>query len=275
MERPIARVEHPNRQAPLGALHRHETVVGRDDYAATTPFLSLSEDWFSAPAGFPTHPHRGMQTVTFVIDGALAHRDHTGGNSVLRAGDVQWMTAGRGVLHSELPYRDETVHTLQLWLNLPARLKMIAARYVNQRRNEAPVRRLDGVEVRVYAGSSGAVSHPHGSDWPLTLLDIASTAPCAFAQDLAAADRGFLYMLDGTARIGADRRAVPAGAVAWFDPAAEADVLPVAAAAPFRALLFASPPIDEPVAAGGPFVMNTEAEIRQAFDDYHAGRFGA
>jgi quercetin 2,3-dioxygenase len=275
MERPIARVEHPARRGSAEALHRHDTVIGHDDYAATTPFLSLSEDWFSAPAGFPTHPHRGMQTVTFVVDGALAHRDHTGGASVLRAGDVQWMTAGRGVLHSELPHRDEQAHTLQLWLNLPARLKMIPARYVDQRRAAVPVRRLDGVAVHVYGGASGPVSHPHGSDWPLTLLDIAAGGACAFAQEIAAADRGFVYMLAGSARIGADRRAVAAGAVAWFDPAAANDALPIEADAPFRALLFAAPPIDEPVAAGGPFVMNTEAEIEQAFADYHGGRFGA
>jgi redox-sensitive bicupin YhaK (pirin superfamily) len=273
MERPIARVESPARRGTADALHRHETVIGHDDYAATTPFLSLSEDWFSAPAGFPTHPHRGMQTVTFVVDGALAHRDHTGGNAVLRAGDVQWMTAGRGVLHSELPYRDEQAHTLQLWLNLPARLKMIPARYVDQRRAEVPVRRLDGVAVRVYGGSSGAIRQPHGSDWPLTFLDIAATGACEFAQEIAAADRCFVYVLAGSARLGADRRSVAAGEIAWFDPAAADAPLPIESEAPFRALLFASPPIDEPVATGGPFVMNTAAEIEQAFADYRSGRF--
>jgi redox-sensitive bicupin YhaK (pirin superfamily) len=275
MERAIARIERPVRRGAAGALHRHETVVGHDDYAATTPFLSLSEDWFSAPAGFPTHPHRGMQTVTFVVDGALAHRDHTGGNSVLRAGDVQWMTAGRGVLHSELPFRDEKAHTLQLWLNLPARLKMIPAHYLDQRRDAVPVRSLDGAAIHVYGGRSGAVVHPHGSDWPLTLLDISATGACRFTQELAAADRGFLYMLTGTASLGTDRRLAAAGDVAWFDPAGTDDVLPIECDAPFRALLFASPPIDEPVAFGGPFVMNTGVEIQQAFADYHDGRFGA
>ncbi len=113
------------RIVPAGAVnridadHANRMIVAPQDFAAISPFLVLVEDWFRAPAGFPTHPHRGIQTVTFVLDGALEHRDHTGGTGVLRQGDVQWMTAGHGVLHSELPHRAEMAHTLQLWLNLP------------------------------------------------------------------------------------------------------------------------------------------------------------
>ncbi len=122
-----------------GADHANRMIVAPEDFAAISPFLVLVEDWFRAPAGFPTHPHRGIQTVTVVLDGALEHRDHTGGHGVLRQGDVQWMTAGHGVLHSELPHERETAHTLQLWLNLPARQKMIPARYVNQLGADVPV----------------------------------------------------------------------------------------------------------------------------------------
>src|SRR6185312_2391365 len=131
MEKSIARL------VPAGAVnrrspdHANRMIVTGEDYAAISPFLTLVEDWFRAPAGFPTHPHRGMQTVTFVLDGALEHRDHT---------------AGHGVMHSELPHERETAHTLQLWLNLPSRQKMIRARYVNQLGAEVPAVKLPGAE---------------------------------------------------------------------------------------------------------------------------------
>ena len=128
VERKSDRIEHPLELGASDQVERKRLVLHGDDFAALSPFLRLSEDWFAAPGGFETHPHRGMQTVTLVLDGALHHRDHTGADGVLRQGDVQWMTAGRGVLHSEMPYRNEPAHTLQLWLNLPAKAKMIPAR---------------------------------------------------------------------------------------------------------------------------------------------------
>jgi redox-sensitive bicupin YhaK (pirin superfamily) len=216
-----------------------------------------------------------MQTVTFVLDGALEHRDHTGGHGVLREGDVQWMTAGRGVMHSELPHQNEMAHTLQLWLNLPARSKMTKARYVNQHAGDVPVRTGDGFAVRVYAGRSGDVEQPHGSDWPMMLLDIRLDAGKSFAQELPADHRGFVYLLDGKARLGAGKTSAAAPQVAWFDPSARAgsDTITIMADERTRALLYASPPINEPVVFGGPFVMNTDAEIRQAFMDYRTGNF--
>jgi redox-sensitive bicupin YhaK (pirin superfamily) len=252
-------------------------VFPPDGYAGQTPFLMLSEDWFAAPRGFEEHPHRGMQTVTFVLDGALEHRDHTGGHGVLREGDVQWMTAGRGVMHSEMPHANEMAHTLQLWLNLPAKLKMTKARYVNQIADQVPVRRGDGVSVRVYAGRSGEIEQPHGSDWPMMLLDIRLDAGTVFSQPVPADYRGFVYVLSGKARLGTVP--VTTTQVAWFDPSAGGgggggeDTVTIAADEALRALLIASPPINEPVVFGGPFVMNTEAEIRQAFMDYRSGKF--
>lgn len=275
MDRRISRTHGVIPRGATTQVQDNAIVVAPDDYARSTPFLLLSEDWFGAPGGFQTHPHRGMQTVTFMLDGALEHRDHTGAHSVLRAGDVQWMTAGRGVLHSEMPHGPEPAHTLQLWLNLPARLKRAPARYVDQRLETVPVRRAEGVEARVYAGRSGEVEHPHGSDWPMTLIDIRLEAGRALRQEVRAADRGFVYVLDGRARLGADAAPAPAGTVAWFEPSgAEGfDTLRLAADEAARILLFAGPPIDEPVAFGGPFVMNSAAEIRQAYEDLRSGRF--
>jgi quercetin 2,3-dioxygenase len=273
LERKIDRIEQPLERGASEQVLRKRLVLRPGAYEEQSPFLNFSEDWFATPGGFETHPHRGMQTVTLVLEGALRHRDHTGADGVLRPGDVQWMTAGRGVLHSEMPHGDDTAHTLQLWLNLPAAAKMIPARYVDQPLAAAPVRRVPGAAARVYAGRSGEVAHPHGSDWPLIFVDITIEAGGQFTQEMPASHRGFVYMLDGTARIGGARVAAPE--IAWFEPhgaAAEIDEITLAADTPCRCLFFAGLPIDEPVVAYGPFVMNSVDEIRQAFADYQANR---
>lgn len=273
MEKQIMRIQGVVRRGPSEQVHDKQTVVAPDNYASTSPFLMLSEDWFAAPRGFETHPHRGMQTVTFVLDGALEHRDHTGGHGVLKEGGVQWMTAGRGVMHSEMPHENEMAHTLQLWLNLPAMLKMTPARYVNQDASEVPVHRADGIEVRVYAGRAGAAVQPHGSDWPMMFLDARIEAGKSLVQEIPANYRGFIYVLDGKGQAGA--APILSGQVAWFDPSASEgnDTLTIVADERMRVLLFAGPPINEPVAWSGPFVMNTADEIRQAFMDYRSGTF--
>jgi redox-sensitive bicupin YhaK (pirin superfamily) len=276
VERSVDRIERPVDPAPTSQVHGERVVLRSDDLALQSPFLRLSEDWFAAPAGFPTHPHRGMQTVTLVLNGALHHRDHTGADGVLWPGDVQWMTAGRGVLHSEMPYADETAHTLQLWLNLPAAAKMVPARYVDQLLTDVPVRRMPGVEARIYAGRSGDIEAPHGSHWPMMLLDIRIEAGAQFAPEIPASYRGFIYVLEGSARLGAGETKVAAPDVAWLEPtggdSAGPDTIPMTAFEPFRCLLYAGPPIDEPIVAYGPFVMNTVEEIQQAFADYQADR---
>lgn len=272
MERPVSRIAGVIPRGATSQVQKKQLVVGAEGYEATTPFLFLSEDWFGRPGGFEEHPHRGMQTVTFVLEGALEHRDHTGAHGILSAGDVQWMTAGHGVLHSEMPHGGTQAHTLQLWLNLPAKMKMIPARYKDQRLADTPVRAVPGGEVRVYAGASGAVSHGHGSDWPMWLLDIRLESGAALAQEVPEDHRGFIYVLEGEAGIGG--KEVAAGEVAWVEPGAGQTVA-IRAGRAFRGILFSGPPIDEPVVAYGPFVMNTRQEIQQAFLDYQAGRLVA
>ena len=270
--RKVSRVSQVIPQGGSSQVENKQLVVGAEGWENTTPFLFLSEDWFGAPKGFEEHPHRGMQTVTVVLEGAIEHRDHTGAHGVLKAGDVQWMTAGHGVLHSEMPHGRETAHTLQLWLNLPRKMKMIPARYQDQRLSDVPVRMLPQGEIRVYAGRSGDVQHGHGSDYPMSLLDIRLKKGAQLEQEVSTTDRGFVYVLEGRATIGG--KEVAKGGVAWFDPG-EGDALSIAAREDFRGLLFAGEPIREPVVAYGPFVMNTKQEIQQAFMDYQAGRLVA
>lgn len=262
MEKRISRLARVIPQGASSQVQNKQQVIGGEGWDKTSPFLFLSEDWFGPPGGFEEHPHRGMQTVTIVLEGALEHRDHTGAHGVLRAGDVQWMTAGHGVLHSEMPHGN----------NLPRSMKMIPARYQDQRLADTPVRKLEGGEVRVYAGRSGEVEHGHGSDYPMSLLEIRLRPKTVLSQEIPPQDRGFVYVLAGKARISGTE--VKKGDVAWFEPGGE-DELSIAAEAEFRALLFSGEPIHEQVVAYGPFVMNTKQEIVKAFEDYQAGRLVA
>jgi redox-sensitive bicupin YhaK (pirin superfamily) len=274
MEKRIDTIDKTAIGGSTSQVRRNRAVVAPVDFDRHSPFLLLMEDWFDSSGGFETHPHRGFQTVTLVLDGELEHRDHTGAHGVLAQGDMQWMTAGRGALHSEMSHGNGVTHTLQLWLNLPARDKMIPATYQDQRSADAPVDRFAGGTVRVYAGTSGDVSHGHGSAWPMILLDISLEGGITHRVSLPSSYRGFLYLLEGSAHLGEDGEAATAGDVAWFDPSQSdaADTLTIEATAQLRALLYASLPIDEPVAAYGPFVMNTMREVQQAFADFHAGR---
>jgi redox-sensitive bicupin YhaK (pirin superfamily) len=276
MERRVSRTEPVMRRGGSDQVIDGQFVVAPRDFDAHSPFLMLDEAWFKKPGGFEEHPHRGFQTVTLVLEGALEHRDHTGGRGVLSAGDAQWVVAGRGVLHSELPRDEEVVHTLQLWLNLPRAQKLMLPRYVDQPLARTPVRSVDGVDVRVYAGRSGEVRHPHGSAWPLVFLDLAMKAGSSTRECVPSNFRAFLYVLDGTASV-ADGVPVRKANTAWFDPSSssadEDDTLLIHAETDVRAVLFASPPIDEPVVAYGPFVMNTREEIRQAIIDFQSGNF--
>jgi redox-sensitive bicupin YhaK (pirin superfamily) len=175
-----------------------------------------------------------------------------------------------------MPHGEETAHTLQLWVNLPASAKMIPARYVDQPLAKVARRSLPGIELRVYAGQSGEVAEPHGSHWPLLFIDMSMEPGRRFTQEIPARFRAFLYVIEGSARLGRARRKVAAPDVAWLEPRPdggdETDFLAIEAEERMRAVLFAGPPIDEPVVAYGPFVMNTVDEIRQAFADYQANR---
>jgi redox-sensitive bicupin YhaK (pirin superfamily) len=272
----IRSIESAGPPEARGPGHRARMVIPPVRIPEHSPFLVMAEDWFAPPAGFPTHPHRGIETVTFVVSGELVHADHTGGAGRLGAGDVQFMTAGGGVTHSEMP-GPRGVHSLQLWLNLPAHLKRVKARYKNVLGADAPALREAGVEARLYAGKLADLVAPFATTWPMTLIDLKLEFGAAFEAPVPAGQRAFALVLDGQAALGAEERA-KAGDVAWaaVSPGGDGfDTLAVKATASTRVLVFASPVIDEPVAMGGPFVMNTQDEILEAFADLRAGRLTA
>jgi quercetin 2,3-dioxygenase len=261
----------------LGAdaqVDRKAVVVPPGDWGAHDPFLLLFEDWFSA-VGFDWHPHRGIETVTVVLDGQLEHRDNRGGHGVLGEGDVQWMTACNGLVHTELARGQ--VHSLQLWVNLPADAKLVEPRYQDLRAADMPVRTEPGVTVRVFSGRSGDVEGPAANHHPVTMVDARLDPGATLVQELDPTARGFAYVLDGDGRFGSDGVAAATGQVVWLDPGAPdapAEWHVTAGDDGVRFLFWAGEPLAEPVVTYGPFVMNTRAQIADALADYQAGRFG-
>lgn len=245
------------------------------------PFLMLDAFGSDNPddyiAGFPDHPHRGFETVTYMIAGRMRHRDSAGHEGLLQNGGVQWMTAGRGVIHSEIPEQEDGVmEGFQLWLNLPARDKMSAPWYRDIAAAELPVFTTeDGVAVTVIAGGSHGVEGAVTRDATAPLyLDLHLPAGARFSQALPSAHNAFVYVYRGAVRIGETQ--VPVQRMAILANAAERDgVVIEALEADTRVLLIAGQPLQEPIAQYGPFVMNTEQEIYQALADFREGRLGA
>ena len=240
------------------------------------PFLMLDAFGSDQPgdyiAGFPDHPHRGFETITYMIAGRLRHRDSAGNEGLLSNGGVQWMTAGRGVIHSELPEQEEGVmEGFQLWLNLHSADKMQAPGYRDIPSAKIPEWQGGGATVRVIAGHSqgvaGAVQRPHTE--PL-YLDIHLAAGARFEQALPAGHHAFVYVYRGALSIAGSAVPVQRMAILAQDAAADGVVLQ-AGAEPARALLIAGAPLNEPIAQHGPFVMNTREQLYQAVQDFQAG----
>ncbi|MCL6442513.1 MAG: pirin family protein, partial [Alicyclobacillus sp.] len=222
------------------------------------------------------HPHRGIETVTYVIEGTLNHYDNRAGEGTLLPGDVQWMTAGRGVIHKEDPAPGTMVHSLQLWVNLPREYKLTQPRYQNLKAANMPVREEPGAIIRVFSGSSGGVQASTLNYVPVTMVEINLVAGAAVEQDLPSSYNGFMYVLDGKGTFGRSAVYAEASDVLWLErPNTDVahSTVTVHAIEPLRVLLYAGEPLHEPVVAYGPFVMNTQEEIRQAFEDYRSGRF--
>ena len=243
------------------------------------PFLMLDEFGSDNPddyiAGFPDHPHRGFETVTYMLTGRMRHRDNAGHEGLLTAGAVQWMTAGRGIVHSEIPEQSEgRMHGFQLWINLPAERKMIAPHYEDLGPETIPeATPAEGVRVKVIAGHAAGIDGPiQRPDTEPLYLDLILSAGTTHHVAVPTQHNAFLYVYEGTVTIG-DTRVGPR-AMAVLSSDGQADGVSVAADGDARALLIAGRPLGEPIAQWGPFVMNTREEIEQALEEYRAGHFG-
>ena len=258
---------------------RLKRVFGGGDLARFDPFLMLDEFGSTEASdyigGFPSHPHRGFETVTYMLEGHMEHRDHMGNVGQLRPGDVQWMKAGSGVIHSEMPQQEEgRMRGFQLWVNLPASEKMTPAQYSELAAAEIPVYAFEGLSVKSLAGTlklndvtvAGALS-PRTTD--PGYLDVTVADAQTFSVHLPTDHTALLYVYEGSARVGAQAYALEAGSLARFT---QGDRLRVDADAGARLLVITGKPIGEPIVQRGPFVMNTAEEIQQAVRDYSSGR---
>lgn len=258
-------------------------VIGTPELPMIDPFLMLdvfrSDDPDSYIAGFPPHPHRGFETVTYILDGRMRHKDNAGHEGVIEPGGVQWMTAGRGIVHSEMPEQEDGLLAgFQLWVNLPAAHKMDAPTYQEFPDSVIPAEQRDeGASLKVVAGRTGQGTEGPVSQ-PLTqprYFDVTLSGGARFSEDLPAEHNAFVFVFEGEVRltdmddrpvtVGVDELAILSRTDGGVELQAGADGA--------RFLLVSGQPLNEPVARGGPFVMNTEAEIRQAFADYSSGNF--
>ena len=256
-------------------------VIGQPALNMLDPFLLLDAFRSDNPddylGGFPSHPHRGFETVTYLLHGKMRHKDNAGHEGVIDAGGIQWMTAGKGIIHSEMPeQQDGLLEGFQLWVNLPAEHKMVEPSYQEISSQNIPVEQREGSEIRVITGTTsrgttGPVVQPLTQ--PL-FLDISLAAGQLFDESLQPLHNAFIYGIEGETavndvdgkpqRVSKDQLAI----LSQGD-----SIILTAGSSASRFLFVSGKPLNEPVARGGPFVMNTEQEVRNAFDDYRAGNF--
>jgi hypothetical protein len=257
---------------------RMTRIIGTPELNMLDPFLLLDAFGSDQPqdyiGGFPSHPHRGFETVTYLLAGRMRHKDNAGNEGVIEPGGVQWMTAGRGIVHSEMPEQENgLLMGFQLWVNLPARAKMTAPGYQEYPPAGVPLeQREDGTQVRVVAGTTSAgTTGAVKNDWVKpTYLDVTLPAGLEFDQAVDAADNSFVYVIEGELLVGERRGPLASRTLGILGTGSRVLVSTSDGA---RLLLVSAQPLNEPVARGGPFVMNTRDEIIQAFDDYRHNRF--
>jgi redox-sensitive bicupin YhaK (pirin superfamily) len=262
-----------------GAGVKLTRVIGQPGLDMLDPFLLLDEfrsdqanDYI---AGFPSHPHRGFETVTYMLAGRMRHGDNQGNSGLLTAGSVQWMTAGRGILHSEMPEQEDgLMWGFQLWVNLPAKDKMTTPRYQDIAPERIPeVELAKGVKARVIAGEAGGVTGPVQAEATAAVyLDLRLEQGAQTEVTIPAGHNAFVYVYEGHARVGdGSHSELLRGDLGVLDKGDKVRIAAPQAAA--RMILVAGRPFNEPVAKYGPFVMNTQQQIVQAIEDFRSGRF--
>lgn len=259
-----------------GAGVRLKRSIGMPDLDYVDPFLLLDEfksdnadDYIG---GFPSHPHRGIEAVTYLLEGLVHHEDSTGSSGDLISGGIQWMTAGRGVVHSEMPkQKNGLLWGFQLWVNLPASKKMSAPRYQNIESDKVPiVKRDDGTVIKVIAGQIDNVRGPvQGVAADPGYLDVTLPESVEFRHKIEDGHNVFLYLFDGEVELDGDH--LEPGDAAVFE--GDGEIVVRTGKKPGRFLLISGKPLEEPMARSGPFVMNSQEELKQAYEDYRTGKF--
>ena len=241
------------------------------------PFLMLdefgSENKDDYIGGFPPHPHRGIETVTYMLNGEFEHEDSTGAKGKMSSGDVQWMKTGRGIIHSEMPAMSEgNLHGFQLWVNMPAKLKMSKPEYIYINAEQMQIHKDSEKKIKIIAGKFNGIEGPvkdHNVD--PTYFDVELEKNKIFNFDLALTHNSFVYLIEGEIKIGDKNHDKVNGSTLII--LAKGEKLKVKAVTKSKFLLISGKPIGEPIARGGPFVMNTKEEILKAVEDYQSGNF--
>lgn len=253
-------------------------IIGAASLEMLDPFLLLDAFESDQPqdyiGGFPNHPHRGFETVTYLFAGQMRHKDSAGNEGVIKPGGVQWMTAGKGIVHSEMPEQvDGLLMGFQLWVNLPRSAKMTEPGYQEFAADKVTLEQWPtGTSIRVIAGRTDrGAQGPVKNDYVTpTYLDVQLKAGDRFEQSLPVGHNAFMYQVDGDVAVGEQGKTIGDRTLAVLG---DGERVTVHANADSRFLLIAGQPLNEPVARGGPFVMNTKAEVLQAFDDFQSNRF--
>lgn len=257
-----------------GAGVRLVRVLGNRDVRDFDPFLMLdsfdSSDPLDYTAGFPLHPHRGIETITYLISGRIDHEDSMGNRGSIGAGESQWMTAGSGILHQEMPQPSDRMLGFQLWLNLPREEKMTDPAYLSITQNMVPRVQSGNTDIAVLSGHFGETAGVTPAHIPATIYDVALSAEGRIELPTAAEETVFVFLIEGDAVI--NGRQIPSKTAVLFGTG---DSIAVSAApgSGTRFIFFSAKPLNEPVAWGGPIVMNTEAELQRAFDELRNGTF--
>jgi redox-sensitive bicupin YhaK (pirin superfamily) len=263
-----------------GAGVKLKRILGSPELNMLDPFLLLDEFKNDNPddyaAGFPDHPHRGFETITYMVAGSFTHRDSKGHEGHLTSGSIQWMTAGKGLIHSEMPEQtDGLAWGYQLWLNLPAKLKMTEPKYQDIPSEKLPIFEKDGRKVKVLAGEYEGAKSPGQSFIPFTYLDVRLTPGAVFSFPAPEDQNTFFYIIEGKAKTGSKEEPsyVKAGYLGVLGEGDSVKIEP-AEEKPIHFLYASAQKLNEPVARGGPFVMNTVGEVKKAFADYQTGNLG-
>jgi len=256
-------------------------VIGQPALQELDPFLLLDAFRSDNPddyiAGFPSHPHRGFETVTYLLNGRMRHKDNAGNEGVIEPGGIQWMTAGKGIIHSEMPEQEDgRLEGFQLWVNLPASHKMMQPAYQEHDVDNIPLETRPGTIIRVITGetshgTAGPVSQPLTE--PL-YLDVSLEANTAFSEALPGQHNAFVYVIQGSVGLESEQGetvGVTRDQLAVLSQGTAVDL--ESQEQPARFLLIAGKPIGEPIARSGPFVMNNQSELKQAYRDFQSGQF--
>ena len=261
-------------------------LIGTAELDMVDPFLLLDAFGSDEPneyiGGFPPHPHRGFETVTYLLEGKMRHKDNAGNEGVIESGGVQWMTAGKGIVHSEMPEQENgMLQGFQLWVNLPAENKMIDPAYQEFSASEVPLEIWEnGTEIRVVAGTTEkGTTGPIKNDYVSPLfMDVSLATNDPFEQAVNATDNTLIYVIEGDVEIGIQQQVLAEKTLGILEPGDKILVKAKTGAAGAdngnaRFLVISAKPLNEKVARGGPFVMNTQDQVRQAFDDFRNNRF--